>query len=215
MPERAFGNNETRIVSASSVATRKRSQGAAPFHQQVNGIDADASTVGTGRSRTQDHTIGGERSMKRLAPVHIKQPLAVIVSPALIDAGDDFGIIIENVGDIAIKDLIIRGNGRTNNPHSGIHIENSNEFTLNNVCVENIEVSGFKEDGIRIWAKGKRGYNNVKTHNCESHDNGMSGINIGSEAYPATPHSDLCITNCVTYQNTGIPGLTVTRVAVL
>ena len=147
--------------------------------------------------------------MKRLAPVHIKQPPANIVGPALIDAGDGFGIIIENVGDVTIKDLIIRGNGRTNNPHSGIYIENSCESTLNNVFIENVEVSGFKEDVIRIWAKAKHGYNNIKINHCKSHDNGMSGINIGSEAYPATPHSDLCITNCVAYQNTGIPGLTV------
>jgi hypothetical protein len=42
--------------------------------------------------------------VKRLAPIHLKQGSAVIVGPALVDAGDDPGIIIENLGDITIKD---------------------------------------------------------------------------------------------------------------
>jgi len=37
----------------------------------------------------------------------------------------------------------------------------------------------------------------------------MSGITVGAEAYPATPHSNVWITNCLAYQNTGIPGLKV------
>ena len=133
----------------------------------------------------------------------------MIVGPALIDAGDDPGIIIENLGDITIKDLIIRGNGRTCNPHGGIRIENATDSTLSNVSIENVEVSGFKEDGILVYAKGQHGYSNIKITNCRSHDNGRSGVTVRAEAYPATPHSDVSITNCVAYQNTGIPGLPV------
>ena len=147
--------------------------------------------------------------MKRLIPIHLKQGPAVIVGPALIDAGNDPGIFIENLGNITIKDLIIRGNGRTCNPHGGIRIENSTDSTLSNVTIENVEVSGFKEDDILVYAKGQHGYSNIKIANCRSHDNGRSGVTVRAEAYPATPHSDVSITNCVAYQNTGIPGLPV------
>ena len=116
--------------------------------------------------------------MKRLAPIHLKQGPAVILGPALIDAGDDPGIIIENLGDITIKDLIIRGNGRTCNPHGGIRIENSTDSTLSNVTIENVEVSGFKEDDILVYAKGQHGYSNIKIANCRSHDNGRSGVTV-------------------------------------
>jgi hypothetical protein len=147
--------------------------------------------------------------MKRLKPIYIKQAPAVIVGPALIEAGHGPGIRIENVGDVIIKDVIILGSGRTTNQHSGICIENSSESTLHNILIDNVDVSGFREDGIRVYAKGKNGYNNININNCRSHDNGLSGITVGSEAYPATPHSYVRITNCLAYQNTGIPGLKV------
>jgi hypothetical protein len=147
--------------------------------------------------------------VKRLAPIHLTQGPAIIVGPALIDAGDDPGIIIENAGDVTIKDIIIRGNGRTHNQNGGIRIENSTDRTLSNVFIDNVEVSGFKEDGILVYANAQHGYSNIKIANCRSHDNGRSGITVRAEAYPATPHSDVSITNCVAYQNTGIPGLPV------
>jgi hypothetical protein len=147
--------------------------------------------------------------VKRLAPIHLTEGPAIIVGPALIEAGDEPGITIENVGDIIIKDIIIRGNGRTHNQNGGIRIENSTDRTLTNVLIDNVEVSGFKEHGILVYAKAQYGYSDVKIVNCRSHDNGRSGITVGAEAYPATPHSDVSLTNCVAYQNTGIPGLPV------
>jgi hypothetical protein len=146
--------------------------------------------------------------VKRLAPIHLTQGPAIIVGPALIDAGDDPGIIIENAEDVTIKDIIICGNGRTHNQNGGIRIVNSTDRTLSNVFIDNVEVSGFKEDGILVYAKAQHGYSNIKIANCRSHDNGRSGITVRAEAYPATPHSDVSITNYA-YQNTGIPGLPV------
>jgi len=77
------------------------------------------------------------------------------------------------------------------------------------VRIDNVEVSGFKEDGILVYAKAEHGCSNIKIANCRSHDNGRSGITVRAEAYPATPHSDVSITNSIAYQNTGIPGLPV------
>jgi hypothetical protein len=147
--------------------------------------------------------------VRTLAPIHLTEGPAVIVGPALIEAGDEPGILIENAGDITIKDVIIRGNGRTTSQNGGIRIENSTDRTLGNVSIDDVEVSGFREDGILVYAKAQHGYSNIKIANCRSHDNGRSGITVRAEAYPATPHSDVSITNCVAYQNTGIPGLPV------
>jgi len=147
--------------------------------------------------------------VNKLGPIHITQRPAVIMGPALIEAGDAPGIIIENVGDVIIKDVIIRGSGRADNQNHGIRIENSGNATLNNVMLDNLEVSGFKEDGILVCSAAKHGFNNIKINNCRSHDNGRSGITVraGDHAYPATPHSGVSVTHCIAHGNSGIPGL--------
>jgi polygalacturonase len=146
--------------------------------------------------------------VNKLAPIHIKQGPAVVMGPALIEAGDEPGIIIENVGDIVIKDVVVRGNG-TNNKNHGIRIENSSNATLNNMLLENVEVVGFGEDGILVCSGAKHGFKNVKINNCISHNNGRSGITVrpADKDYPATPHSDVLISHCIARENTGIPGL--------
>ena len=89
------------------------------------------------------------RFREKISPIHLTQGPAINVGPALIDAGDDPGIIIENAEDVTIKDIIICGNGRTHNQNGGIRIENSTDRTLSNVFIDNV---GGKSSGRRTAA---------------------------------------------------------------
>ena len=127
--------------------------------------------------------------------------------PATIDAGDGPGIVICDRGEVRICNLRIIGTGREHNQACGIRIEASAERQYHNILVDRLDVSGFGEHGLLIHSTaGNSGFKNIRVTNVVSHHNGRSGITIGTDAYPATPHEDVYVGRCAAYWNPGIPG---------
>ncbi len=127
--------------------------------------------------------------------------------PATIDAGDGPGIVIYDRGEVRICNLRIVGSGREHNQACGVRIEASAAQQYRNILVDGLDVSGFGEHGVLIHSTaGNSGFKNIRVTNVLSHDNGRSGITIGTDAYPASPHEDIYVGRCAAYWNPGIPG---------
>jgi hypothetical protein len=127
--------------------------------------------------------------------------------PATIDAGDGPGIVIRDRGEVRICNLRIVGSGREHNQACGVQIEASAARQYRNILVDGLDVSGFGEHGLLIHSTtGNSGFKGIRVTNVLSHHNGRSGITIGTDAYPATPHEDLYVGHCAAYWNPGIPG---------
>src|SRR5215831_18448433 len=127
--------------------------------------------------------------------------------PATIDAGDGPGIVICDRGEVRICNLRIIGTGREHNQACGIRIEASAERQYHNILVDRLDVSGFGEHGLLIHSTaGNSRFKNIRITNVVSHHNGRSGITIGTDAYPATPHENVYVGRCAAYWNPGIPG---------
>jgi hypothetical protein len=127
--------------------------------------------------------------------------------PATIDAGDGPGIVIRDRGEVRICNLRIVGSGREHNHACGVRIEASAERQYRNILVDSLDVSGFGEHGVLIHSTAANsGFKTIRLTNVLSHHNGRSGITIGTDAYPATPHEDIYVGHCAAYWNPGIPG---------
>ncbi len=127
--------------------------------------------------------------------------------PATIDAGDGPGIVVHDRGQVRICNLRIVGSGREHNQACGVRIEASATRQYRNILVDGLDVSGFGEHGVLIHSTaGNSGFKNIRVTNVLSHHNGRSGITIGTDAYPATPHEEIYVGRCAAYWNPGIPG---------
>ena len=134
---------------------------------------------------------------------------------ATIDAGTGAGFFAKNRGGVQIVDLNFVGAGTEQNNSSGIWLVNSLSAhkKLTHICIDRVEVSGFKHAGICIAAQpidgGWCGFSDVKITHANVHDNGDVGISsIGAwnpekEGYS---HTDIYVGNCRVYRNVGIPG---------
>jgi hypothetical protein len=161
--------------------------------------DAHAITLKAGQlHRGPIYVAAGE------APVEIRSDGR---EPASIDAGDGPGIVIRDRGEVRISNLRLIGSGRQNNRACGIRITASASRQYRNILIDRLDVSDFGEDGILIHSTARNsGFKNVRITNVFSHHNGRSGITIGTDAYPATPHEDIYLGRCAAYWNPGIPG---------
>jgi hypothetical protein len=128
---------------------------------------------------------------------------------ATILAGQKNGITVQNAGGVAIENLIVAGSGRTNNTGYGILCDNTltNGQRLYGLRIANVEARGFGLLGILIGG-AYAGFEHVLVTNCVLHDNLHGGMEVagrlpwGATAYA---HSDVLVTHCQTFDNTGDP----------
>lgn len=128
---------------------------------------------------------------------------------ATILAGALTGISVVNAGGMVIENLVIQGNGRTNNTGYGVACDNTlpSGERLDHLRIQNVEVSGFGMFGI--WVSGERGgFSHVRITDCAMHDNRRGGMEVaGRLPYDATnyAHADVQVSRCRAFDNTGDP----------
>ena len=128
---------------------------------------------------------------------------------ARILAGKGTGVTVEGAGNIAIKDLIITGAGRTNNTGYGILCDNRriDETPIDNLRIENVEVSGFGIHGILVSGV-RAGFRHVRISDCLMHDNLRGGMEVaGRLPYDSSryAHFDVHVSRCRAFNNSGDP----------
>lgn len=102
---------------------------------------------------------------------------------ATLDAGDGLGIYFYGVGNVMIKDLIVKGSGYGTNQGNGVFFEHPNRSgVLGSVNIDGIEVSGFGDSGIyflrdqSVTSSDIVGYRNILISNVNVHHNGYIGV---------------------------------------
>ncbi|MGB4293402.1 MAG: right-handed parallel beta-helix repeat-containing protein [Bacteroidales bacterium] len=121
---------------------------------------------------------------------------------AVIDGENNCGIHIRKSSRFIVKNLEIRGNGRTGgNVSDGILIENSRDFFL-----DSLEVSGFQHSGVHI-----RDCKDARLLHISAHDNGFAGIHVtsGRSNHPSEfGNENIYIGYCTAFNNAGDPTVT-------
>jgi hypothetical protein len=136
---------------------------------------------------------------------------------ATINAGSNKGLSIYNTAGIAISELILTGawgaTSQSGNTGNGIEIymDLPGATKLDFVHIDNVEVRGFKQNGILIGAwpadGSKSGWANVQLAGCVAHDNGAAGISSfgyfssGASTYA---HANIVVRDCTVYSNRGV-----------
>jgi len=111
---------------------------------------------------------------------------------AIIDAGNDEGLLAEQCHHWSIKNLSFRGSGRTRGSNgNGIQLEN-----CQHVEITDVEVSGFRKSGISV-----NGVHQVKIAHVHAHKNGHAGISSGSSKLS----TNLYVGYCTAENNPGDP----------
>lgn len=136
---------------------------------------------------------------------------------ATISAGSGNGLSIYNTTGFAISDLLLTGTwnatSQSGNTGSGIelYLDLPGAAKLDFIHVDNVEVAGFKQNGIVIGAypadESKSGWTNVQLTGCVAHDNGGAGISsFGYFATSATAyaHANIVVRDCTVYTNRGV-----------
>ncbi|HEV8543688.1 MAG TPA: right-handed parallel beta-helix repeat-containing protein [Verrucomicrobiae bacterium] len=129
--------------------------------------------------------------------------------PAVVYAGRNTGISVENAGGISIENLSVVGAGMTNNAGVGVLCDNTltNGPMLEHLNLQNVEVRGFGKQGILIDG-GPAGFRHVRVSHCVVHDNLFGGIEIAgrlSWSQPGCSHADVAVAECLAYDNPGDP----------
>jgi len=128
---------------------------------------------------------------------------------ATILAGRETGITVENAGGVAIENLIVVGDGRTNNVGYGICCDNTltTGERLGFLRIANVEARDFGILGILV-AGTHAGFEHVLITNCVMHDNLRGGMEVAghlpwdSSIYA---HADVHVSHCQAFHNTGDP----------
>ncbi len=123
---------------------------------------------------------------------------------AIISSGNSYGISIYNAGGFKIKNLIIKGSGRTINTQSGILVYLDKAVTrLPYIKIESVEVYGYGKSGISIGSYNlASGFDDVSVTNSLSHDNGTAGISTYAQANYV--HKNVYIAYNKVYNNSGV-----------
>ncbi|MEP7318972.1 MAG: right-handed parallel beta-helix repeat-containing protein [Panacibacter sp.] len=91
---------------------------------------------------------------------------------ALIDAGNETALTINNAACIQIRNLNFKGNGRKDgNTKNGIVIFKGTDILLNNLDIE-----GFQKSGLLVYVSS-----GVRATRINAHDNGFAGISVSGE----------------------------------
>ena len=129
--------------------------------------------------------------------------------PAILSAGVNPGVSVENSGGISIENLVVVGAGITNNTGCGILCDNTltNGMMLDYLSIKNVEVRGFGKQGILI-SGDSAGFRHVRVSHCVIRDNLFGGIEIAgrlSWSKPGCAHADVTVSDCLAYDNPGDP----------
>ena len=124
-------------------------------------------------------------------------------------AGRETGVTINSAGGITLSNLMVAGDGPTNNTGYGILCDNRlAEFRrLEGLCIENVDVGGFGIFGILISGE-QAGFAQVRVVGCELHDNLRGGMEIAGRLpwdSPRYAHSDVVVSGCRAHDNSGDP----------
>ena len=110
---------------------------------------------------------------------------------ALINGGNNQGLVLENCAFVLAQDLSIQGLGRkTGNSANGIEI-----LHAQNITISRVEVSGFQHSGIHI-----SGSQHIKLTGIHAHDNGAAGISSSDDM-----SEDIYVAQCLAENNPGDP----------
>ncbi|MEO7801883.1 MAG: T9SS type A sorting domain-containing protein [Ginsengibacter sp.] len=116
------------------------------------------------------------------------------------------GISVLDAAGFKIKNLNIKGLGRTYGQSSGIifYTYKDSFSLLKLIVIDSVEVYGYHNSGISVagWNK-KTGYRDVSITNCKSHDNGTAGIGIYAES--PYVHKNVYLAYNTVFNNFGNP----------
>src|SRR6185437_6021510 len=134
-------------------------------------------------------------------------------SAATINAGNSYGIAADNVGGISISNLSIKGSGPASVGSTGLYTNASNGILFstdtgkqNYIRVDNVNVSGFGENGIYLRGdSGSSGFNDVKITNSVVSQNQRAGLAIDADYNYAgrNAHSNVLIDHVTAANNFG------------
>ncbi|WNJ20107.1 right-handed parallel beta-helix repeat-containing protein [Pontibacter sp. G13] len=134
---------------------------------------------------------------------------------AKIEAGKLSGIEVLNGAGFEIRDLIIVGDGRSDNDRHGIlfYRESVSQTYLAHIRIEGVEASGFNRGGITVYAKedeAEAAFEDIRITGCVSHDNGDHGIELRGKVRSGTKYAfrQAYIGHCESYRNYGQLGKT-------
>ena len=130
---------------------------------------------------------------------------------ATVNSGSEFGLYAKNTSGFVVKDLIFTGAGAdVDKRFSGIYFFTDLDTKKPEyIRIDNVEVSGYRRDGIGIRAetRGSSGFRDVRITNSKVHDNGNNGIASSGPKPPGDwGHKNFYIGNCRVYNNRGISG---------
>ncbi|MFD2247910.1 T9SS type A sorting domain-containing protein [Pontibacter ruber] len=126
---------------------------------------------------------------------------------ATISSGKIAGFKAYNAAGIKVEKLIFSGAGSTVNESFGVEFYMDVPDTLLEfICVDNVEVFGYREAGIAIasWDQITGGYKDVSITNSSSHDNGDAGIVAYAQGKNIV-HKNIYVGYCKSYNNSGLP----------
>lgn len=127
---------------------------------------------------------------------------------ATISSGSSKGLHAYNCAGFVIKDLIFVGSGCTdpagdngiffNKQSGGIHLEY--------IRVDNVDVSGYLQNGIILSTNDTAGFKDVRITNAEVHDNGNKGIYVFKTPMTNWAHENIYVSDCKVYNIVGPAG---------
>jgi hypothetical protein len=124
---------------------------------------------------------------------------------ATIAPSADAGIYAHNAAGLDISNLAIVSRGAD----SGISIyaDLPGAVTLDRIHIDNVDVSGFSENGIDIGSwNGATGYRDVRVTRSRVHGNGRTGLLIYAEE--RNVHQEVYVGQVAAYSNPGVAGST-------
>ncbi|MGH7694431.1 MAG: hypothetical protein ACRENH_05600, partial [Gemmatimonadaceae bacterium] len=129
---------------------------------------------------------------------------------ATINGGAGDAIFLYNTSGYAIRSINVVGSGRTTNSGRGVNFyaDIAGGVKLPYIRIDSVDASGFGGWGISIGSwNGTTGYTDVRVTYASTHDNGHGGVTT----YALLPyaHQSFYFGHLVSYNNAGVPGLTV------
>ncbi len=163
---------------------------------------------------------GGDTFVGNLVIAAAGTPLEPIIvgsygtGRAIINGESGTGIMVYDVGGVAVENIIAFSPDRLLNKGSGIEFYNdlAGDKKLAYVRVYNVVANGFGTNGIAVIGNAsdgsQSGYTNVLINQAVVSNNALTGILVFSFHNPTTTfaHSNVQIINSVAHDNTGIPG---------
>ncbi|MHC4720042.1 MAG: LamG-like jellyroll fold domain-containing protein, partial [Planctomycetota bacterium] len=128
---------------------------------------------------------------------------------ATISSGVEHGLFAKNVSAFEVRNLVFVGAGSdVEGNFSGIYFltDLGGDVKLEHIRLDNVEVSGYRQRGILIDARGsgRSGFKDVRITNADIHGNGDRGItSSGSRPRVGWNHEDIYVGNCKIYDNLG------------